>query len=148
MVWSPRVTVDAVITDDVGRHLLVEEAPEGAIVFNQPAGHLEQGESLLQAVCREVREETCREFTPLALLGVYQWVSPSGETYLRFGFHGRVGDLLDGCRRDPDIIRTHWLDPAVIANGEIRLRSPLVTQCIRDHQAGHHLPLETLHEMA
>jgi 8-oxo-dGTP pyrophosphatase MutT (NUDIX family) len=147
MVWSPRVTVAAVITDGAGRHLLVEEAPEGALVFNQPAGHLEPGESLLQAVCREVREETCREFTPLALLGVYQWVSPRGETYLRFGFHGRVGDVLDGCRPDPDIIRTHWVDPAEITNGGLPLRSPLVAQGIRDHLAGHHLPLEALHEM-
>ena len=148
MVWSPRVTVAAVITDDAGRHLLVEEAPEGAVVFNQPAGHGEPGESLLQAVCREVREETCREFTPLALLGIYQWVSPRGKTYLRFGFHGRVGEVLHGCQRDPDIIRTHWLATREITHGGLQLRSPMVAQCISDHQAGHHLPLEALHEMA
>jgi len=148
MVWSPRVTVAAVIVDDAGRHLLVEEAPDGHTVFNQPAGHLEQGEGLLDAVCREVREETCHDFQPRSLVGIYQWVSPRGDTYLRFCFHGTATQAPADCRRDPDIIQTHWLDPDDVAHGKAALRSPMVMQCIRDFQAGGQLPLETLHEMA
>ena len=111
MPWSPRVTVAAVITDAEGRHLLVEESPDGSPVLNQPAGHLELGENLLDAVRREVLEETCHEFTPQGLVGVYQWVAPSGDTYLRFCFHGGASDRLQDCELDPDITRAHWLDP-------------------------------------
>ena len=96
---------------------MVEEAPEGTPVFNQPAGHLEANETLADAVIREVREETCRLFVPKGLIGIYQWVSPKGATYVRFCFHGEVGEALEYCRLDPDIRATHWLDESQLKNG-------------------------------
>ena len=132
MSWSPHVTVAAVIERD-GRFLVVEEAPDGVPVLNQPAGHVEFGESLTEAVCREVREETAREFSPTDLVGVYQWTLPGTDrTYLRFCFRGTVGDPLPGASLDPDITATHWLDRAQIADGALPLRSPLVLRCIDD----------------
>jgi len=147
MSWNPHVTVAAVITDADGRYLLVEESPDGIPVFNQPAGHLEADENLIEAVCREVREETCREFTPEALIGIYQWVSPNGATYLRFCFSGRVGNPLPDCQLDSDIIATHWASPADLANATYPLRSPMVLQCIQDHAAGKEITLDMLHQV-
>jgi len=148
MRWSPRVTVAAVITNQHGHHLLVEEAPDGQLVFNQPAGHLENGESLLQAVVREVREETCRAFTPQALVGIYRWIAPNRDTYLRFCFAGSVGEPLADCRIDPDIRAVHWVEAGHIRSGEYAARSPLVLQCIDDHRNGRRYPLELLNEIA
>lgn len=148
MRWSPRVTVAAVITDTEGRHLLVEESPEGTPVFNQPAGHLEANETLLDAVCREVYEETCRTFEPQGLVGIYQWVAPSGDTYLRFCFHGVVEQRVEDCDLDPDISATHWLDQRQIENNEIALRSPMVKRCILDFVNGSSTHLDCLHDMA
>lgn len=148
MRWSPHVTVAAVIPNDAGRFLLVEESPDGTPVFNQPAGHLELGETLLEAVIREVREETCRAFTPKGLTGVYQWTSPKGQTYLRFCFHGSVGRTLHNCQLDPDITATHWLNLEQMQSGACEMRSPLVLQCLHDHAAGRHIPLDSLKSLA
>ena len=137
----------AVIMDPRGRHLLVEESPDGRNVYNQPAGHLEQGESLIEAVVREVREETCRAFTPRALLGVYRWqVSPDGDTYLRFCFLGEAGEELPGVRRDPDILGPRWATSADLEGG-LTPRSPLVRRCMRDAEAGRAFPLELLRDL-
>ncbi|RMG33044.1 MAG: NUDIX hydrolase [Gammaproteobacteria bacterium] len=145
--WCPRVTVAAVIQDDLGRYLLVEEAPRGTRVLNQPAGHLEPGESLQEAVIREVREETCMAFSPTGVVGVYQWqVAPDGPSYLRFCFSGTATPL-DDCRRDPDILALHWLSSDVLAGGQWRLRSPMVMQCIEDAERGDCYPLASLHAM-
>src|SRR5579863_3484598 len=92
MVWKPDVTVAALIERD-GRYLLVEERIRGRMVFNQPAGHLEDGESLVDAVVRETLEETAWRFTPRWLLGIYQWRSPQGRSTLRFAFTGAVSDF-------------------------------------------------------
>ncbi len=145
--WAPRVTVAAVIRDATGRHLLVEEAPRGTPVLNQPAGHLEPGESLVEAVIREVREETCRDFSPTGLVGVYQWqVAPEGSTYLRFCFTGPA-EAIEVCERDPDILDTHWLHPDELVPGRWTLRSPMVMQCIRDAESGLSYPLTLLHPL-
>ena len=145
--WSPRVTVAAVIRDAAGRHLLVEEAPQGTPVLNQPAGHLEPGESLIDAVVREVREETSRLFVPRALLGVYRWqVRPEGDTYLRFCFLGDAEETLD-TPRDPDILGTRWLSASELSGGRHALRSPLVMQCVRDAEDSQGHPLSLLHEL-
>ncbi|MGB5494692.1 MAG: NUDIX hydrolase, partial [Sedimenticolaceae bacterium] len=109
MRWAPAVTVAAVIREQ-DRYLMVEERPEGHAVINQPAGHLEFGERLLDAVQREVREETGRRFTPTGLVGVYQWTVPDTErSFLRFCFCGSVSAPLPGAVLDPDIQATHWL---------------------------------------
>ena len=138
------VTVAAVV-ERAGRFLLVEERVEGRTVFNQPAGHLEPGESLLQAIQREMREETALPFEPRALVGIYQYELPEKRrTYVRFCFTGKVGQALPGAELDAEIIATHWLTLQEIqALGE-RLRSPMVLRCIQDHQTGRHLPLDCL----
>lgn len=147
MVWKPHVTVAALAERD-GHYLLVEEEIDGRPVLNQPAGHLEPGETLYQAVVREALEETARDFHPLALVGVYRWTNPaSGQTFLRIGFAGEVSEPHPGRELDPDIATTLWLDPAALRNAPDRLRSPMVLRCIDDHQAGRRFPLELLQEL-
>ena len=146
--WSPSVTVAAII-EDAGRYLLVEEhTPEG-LRLNNPAGHLDPGESPLQGVVRETLEETARAFTPEALVGVYlsRFARPAtGEdvTYLRFAYCGRVGEPLPGRALDTGIVRTLWLTPAELRACADRHRSPLVLKCIDDHRAGRCYPLDLL----
>ncbi|MBK1690792.1 NUDIX hydrolase [Ectothiorhodospira mobilis] len=144
MTWTPRVTVAAVVERD-GRFLLVEEQADGRRVFNQPAGHLEEGESLLQATARETLEETGRVFTPQSLVGIYRWRHPqSGLTFLRVAVAGEVGERVPGSCLDPDILDTHWLSRETLAREPDGLRSPLVLRCIDDYRAGRRHPLELL----
>lgn len=144
MVWKPHVTVSAVAERD-GRFLLVEEKVHGKRVFNNPAGHLEPDESLPAAVCREVLEETGYHFEPEAITGVYLWRHPNKPaTFLRVNFVGRCNSRDSDCELDEGIIGPHWMTlPEIEALGD-RLRSPLVTRCIRDYQSGRHYPLELL----
>ena len=148
MQWSPHVTVAALIERE-GRFLLVEEIADGRRVLNQPAGHLEAGETLLAAVAREVREETCRHFTPAQLIGVYRWRrSADAETFVRFCFGGQVSEIDSALQQDPEILAQHWLSPAQIGTAGARPRSPLVLACIGDYRAGHAYPLDLLRELA
>jgi 8-oxo-dGTP pyrophosphatase MutT (NUDIX family) len=138
---EPEITV-AAITEADGRFLVVEEWINQRLVFNQPAGHVESGESLLTAVIREVREETAWRFEPESLIGVYRWRSPeSGVTTLRFAFCGAVDDHREGQPLDHGIIGTHWLSRAELQARERRLRSPLVMRCIDDYLNGKREPL-------
>ena len=140
MRWSPSVTVAAVIRRQ-DRYLMVEARPDGQPVINQPAGHLDFGESIIEAVCREVLEETGRVFEPGGLVGIYQWTVPeSNRTYLRFCFAGKVGEQSVGHAIDPDIVDTHWMRYAEIAQGDLPVRSPLVLRCIDDSRSGASLP--------
>ncbi|MDA8362639.1 MAG: NUDIX hydrolase [Gammaproteobacteria bacterium] len=148
MRWKPHVTVAAVIQRD-DRFLLVEEQIGGQAMLNQPAGHLEEGETLIEAVVREALEETGWHFAPRALLGVYRWPSRAdGRTFLRFAF---VGDLL---RHDADrpldtgIMRTVWMTPAEIARCADRHRSPQVQRCVDDFLVGARYPLDALREVS
>jgi 8-oxo-dGTP pyrophosphatase MutT (NUDIX family) len=147
MVWKPDVTVAAIIERD-SRFLLVEERIGGRLVFNQPAGHLEDGESLPHAVVREVLEETAWHFTPSALVGVYLWRSARAHTTVRFAFAGSVSNF-DGTRTlDPPVLATHWLTREQISCRREQLRTVLVTRCIDDYLAGRRLPLEAVaHEV-
>jgi ADP-ribose pyrophosphatase YjhB (NUDIX family) len=144
MARTPDITV-AAVTETDGRFLVVEERINRRLVFNQPAGHVEHGETLLAAVVREVREETAWGFEPQALLGVYLWRNPaSGRGYMRFAFTGKVMDHDAAQRLDRGIVRTHWLSREDLRYREPRLRSPLVMRCIEDYLGGTRLPLEPI----
>ena len=149
MVWKPRVTVAAIIEQE-GKFLLVEEdtGVEPHTVFNQPAGHLDDNESLIEAVIRETLEETGYAFTPTSLSGVYRWIEPnSGETYLRFCFTGNANQYNPDLPLDTGIVAPRWLSIEEIDELAPRLRSPLVKRCIEDYQAGQRYPLSLLHDM-
>jgi 8-oxo-dGTP pyrophosphatase MutT (NUDIX family) len=143
MVWKPDVTVAAIIELD-GRYLLVEERIRGRLVLNQPAGHLEDGESLLDAVVRETLEETAWRFSPESLIGIYLWRSIRGHTTLRFAFAGSVSDFDAQRKLDPPVQTTHWLTRDEILHRSATLRTVLVTRCIDDYVAGKRLPLEAV----
>ena len=146
--WKPSVTVAAIIERD-GRYLLVEEhTPEG-LKLNNPAGHLDPGESPQQGVVREALEETARAFTPDRLVGIYlsRFRRPAaGEdvTYLRLAFGGSVGEPDPARALDEGIVRTLWMTPDEIRASRDRHRSPLLLRCIEDHLAGRSYPLEAI----
>lgn len=143
--WKPNVTVAAVVERD-GAFLLVEEQTAEGIRYNQPAGHLESGESLLEAVARETLEETAWQFTPSALIGVYQYRQPdSGVTYLRFAFTGTLSGHQPGRKLDEGILRALWLPVADIRASRARHRNPLLLQCVEDYLAGQRHTLSLLH---
>jgi len=136
MQTFPDVTV-AAVAEVGGRFLLVEERVNGRLLFNQPAGHVERGETLLAAVVREAREETAWHFEPQLLLGVYLWHnSASDRTVLRFAFTGAVRDHDASRRLDDGIVATHWWTAVELDRHRSRLRSPLVQRCVRDYLAG------------
>lgn len=144
MARTPDITV-AAVTENEGRFLVVEERINRRLVFNQPAGHVEHGETLLDAVVREVREETAWGFQPEALLGVYIWRNPSsGRGYMRFAFTGSVCDHDARQPLDRGIVSTHWLSKADLLQREPQLRSPLVLRCIEDYLGGTRHPLEVV----
>jgi len=141
---SPDVTV-AAVAEDTGRFLLVEERINRRLVFNQPAGHVEHGETLLEAVVRETREETAWRFEPRSLIGVYLWRNPaSGRRILRFAFAGAVCEHDPAQRLDRGIVRTHWLSRGELEERQARLRSPLVLRCVNDYLTGEQRALESV----
>jgi 8-oxo-dGTP pyrophosphatase MutT (NUDIX family) len=142
--WRPSVTVAAVI-ERGGKHLLVEEVFDGRRVLNQPAGHLDPGESLIAACAREVMEETGHEFKPQYLVGIYRWhYAPRDITYLRFCFSGDIVSHDEKRQLDKEIVALHWLTPAQITDRRAEHRSELVQQCLQDYLAGRRYPLEIL----
>ncbi|HSH29605.1 MAG TPA: NUDIX hydrolase [Thiohalobacter sp.] len=147
MTWKPHVTVAAVI-EHSGHFLCVEETIEGRSRLNQPAGHLEPGESLTDAVIREVGEETRRGFTPVALVGVYLWrAGPQRPTFLRVTFTGNAGDANPALPTDTEIDANLWLSADDIRARRREWRSPLVMRCIDDYLAGQRYPLSLLHSL-
>ncbi len=147
MIWTPHVTVAAVVARD-GRFLMVEERIDDRLRLNQPAGHLEEGESLLQAVVRETREETGHTFVPEGLVGVYRWFNvPSGVTYLRFCFAGSCGERDESSPLDEGIVGPVWLSWDELQHQKSRLRSPLVLACIDDFRHGRRFPLDLITDL-
>lgn len=154
--WKPSVTVAAVICRGDGpqrQYLLVEERTPEGLKLNNPAGHLDPGESPQDAVVREALEETACAFTPEALLGVYlsRFVRPATATtpeqdvtYLRIAYAGTVGAPEPGRALDVPIVRTLWLTPDEIRAEAHRHRSPLVMRCIDDHLAGRRFALDAV----
>jgi ADP-ribose pyrophosphatase YjhB (NUDIX family) len=143
-IWKPHTTVAALCERD-GKFLLVRENADGRIVYNQPAGHLDPGETLLEAVVRETLEETRYQFTPQALQGVYRFKpdESSAKTYLRFLFRGVVGELVAG-DLDQDIIAAEWLTYAQVLSCREQHRSPMVLQCIEDFRQRPGYPLDVI----
>ena len=142
--WKPAVTVAAVI-ESGGRFLFVEEQTSDGLRLNQPAGHLEPGESLSEAVIREVYEETARHFVPQALVAIYQWEKPGTErAFVRFTFCGSVSDPEPGVELDEGIVRTLWLDEATLRACADRHRSPLVLRSVEDWRSGQRFALDLL----
>lgn len=144
MIWKPNVTVAAVVYRD-GRFLLVEEETETGLAFNQPAGHLEQGEALIDAVVREAREETAYDFKPTHLVGIYNWPHPTKDlTYLRFAFAGELRGHDSARKLDDGIVGARWLTLDEVRATQERHRSPLILRCCEDYLAGRRYPLDLL----
>jgi phosphatase NudJ len=142
--WKPSVTVAGVIERN-GRYLLVEEHTSEGLRLNNPAGHLEPGESPEQGVVREVMEETAHPFEPTALVGIYlsrQHTASGDATYLRFAYTGGIGEPVPGQALDRGIVRTLWATLDELRAQPERLRSELVLRCIEDHAAGRRHAIE------
>ncbi|GAB3501673.1 NUDIX hydrolase [Curvibacter fontanus] len=150
--WKPSVTVAAIIERE-GRFLLVEEETAEGLKLNNPAGHLDPGESPADGCAREALEETTHRFTPTHLLGVYlsRFQRPRTDgpvediTYLRFAYTGELGDVVPGRTLDTGILRTVWMSPEEIRASVARHRSPLLLRCIEDHLRGRRYPLELVY---
>ncbi|MDC0662032.1 NUDIX hydrolase [Marinobacter sp. SS21] len=144
MTWTPHATVAVVVQDDQQRYLLVEERSQGRIVLNQPAGHIEEDEAILDAAIRESLEETGWQVEVQHFLGLYTYKAPAnGVTYYRLCFSARaVKKLTD--HLDTDIIATHWLSLEELRARQEQLRSPLVLRCIEDFRNGRRYPLDVI----
>jgi ADP-ribose pyrophosphatase YjhB (NUDIX family) len=144
MIWKPNVTVAAVIEQE-GKFLLVEEQTPQGLLFNQPAGHLEANESLVNATIRETLEESAYQFQPQHLVGIYRWhAATSDTTYLRFAFTGSILAHYPERTLDEGIVRAVWMSPDEIRESQARHRSPLILHCVEDYLAGRRYPLGLL----
>lgn len=147
--WKPHLTVAAVIEQD-GRYLLIEEHTRDGLRLNNPAGHLDPGESPEQACQREALEETTHHFEPQALVGMYlsrtrrEWAGQD-ITYVRLAFCGRLGPVVPGAQLDQGIERTLWMSLEEVRASVARHRSPMVLRCIEDHARGQRYPLSLIH---
>lgn len=144
MIWKPHATVAAIIERD-NRFLLVEELINGERVFNQPAGHLDPDESLIDAAIRETREESAWLFVPEAVTGIYLWKHPEhGETFLRVAICGECKNHDAQQELDEGILNTVWKSRDELAAETDKLRTPMVLTCIDDYLAGKRYPLDML----
>lgn len=144
MTWTPHATVAVIVEDQAGRFLMVEEFSGGKVVFNQPAGHIEEDEAILDAVRREALEETGWEIDPIHFLGIYTYKAPTnGVTYYRFCYVAQAGAKVSD-HLDDGIIAAHWLTLDEIRGLGEKLRSPLVLQCIEDYRNGRQYPLDVV----
>jgi 8-oxo-dGTP pyrophosphatase MutT (NUDIX family) len=147
--WRPNVTVAAIIERD-GRFLMIEEETSNGLRLNNPAGHLDPGESPAEGCAREALEETTWRFKPTALVGIYMarfLKKADGEdvTYLRFAFCGELGAREAGRQLDTGIVRTLWMTPAELRASSAQHRSPIVLRCMEDYLAGVRAPLSMIH---
>ena len=143
MSWTPHTTV-ATVVEDNGRFLLVEEIDSGQAVFNQPAGHLDEGETLFEAAVRETLEETAWHVTLTDYLGAYVYKAPNEVTYVRHSFVASARHHDDSLPLDKGIIAAHWLLPDEIFADGFAARSPLVARCVKDYLSGRRLPLDAV----
>lgn len=148
MVWKPHVTVAAVIERN-DKFLMVEEIADQQVVYNQPAGHLEDGESFIEAIIREMQEETAWQFLPDAITGIYRWRKPDeAKTFVRVCFTGTLGEHTPTQKLDEGIIAALWLSrDELMSLPDERIRSPMVKKCIDDYLSGHRYSMELIHEI-
>lgn len=147
MVWTPHVTVAAIVERE-GRFLMVEEDTDDGVMINQPAGHLEKGESLIDAVVRETQEESAWLFQPAGLVGIYRWPHPTKDiTFIRFAFAGDVSQHDPAQKLDDGIIRSLWMTLDELRGCEDRHRSPQVMLCVTDFLNGKLASLDILNEL-
>lgn len=146
-MWKPNATVAALVERE-GRFLLVEERINGELKLNQPAGHVDQGESILHACIREGLEETGHHIRPTALVGIYYWTPPERPelTYLRFAFAVEVLGVEEGYQLDKGIERPVWLTYDEIVARREQHRSPLLLACIDDYLTGRRYPLDLIRD--
>jgi 8-oxo-dGTP pyrophosphatase MutT (NUDIX family) len=151
--WNPSVTVAAIVEKN-GLYLLIEEHTQEGLRLNNPAGHLDPGESLIEACARECLEETAHPFQPKQLVGIYQSRfhraakdgHPAEEiTYVRFAFTGDVSERIAKQALDDGIVRVLWLSLEEVRASAERHRSPLVLQCIEDHAKGQRFPMDLIY---
>lgn len=144
MTWKPHTTVAAIIERD-NKFLMVKESIHGEQVFNQPAGHLDPDESLINAVIRETQEESAWQFIPQAITGIYLWKHPgNGESFLRVAFCGTCQNHDPEQRLDDGILHAVWKSREELIQQQDKLRSPMVINCIDDYLAGKRYPLDML----
>lgn len=144
--WKPNVTVATLVEKD-NKFLLVRECPAEDIVYNQPAGHLDEGESIIAAAIRETLEETAWEVEITGFLGIYRSIAPNGITYLRHGFIAKPIIFHEGRPLDEPIIDTCWMSYDEVVKNEEQMRSHLVKQLIDDYYTGLIYPLTLFHEI-
>jgi len=147
MIWTPHLTVAAVIEQD-GKFLMVEERDGDRTVYNQPAGHVENEETIYDAVIREVKEETAWDFLPQHIVGIYKWRKPDKDiTFVRVCFAGEVSQHDPDQALDDGILAATWLShKELTAMDTQRMRSPLVQQCINDYNGNKKYPLDMITE--
>lgn len=144
MQWKPHATVAAIVEQD-GKFLLVEEITDRGNRFNQPAGHLEDNETIIDAVIRETLEESAYTLMPESLLGIYHWKHEHNDTtYLRFAFIGSVSNHQPSLALDDGIIRAVWMSIEEILEKKHLMRSPQVITCIEDYLSGKRYPLDII----
>ena len=144
--WQPHVVVASIVERE-GRYLIVEEMIAGERRLNQPAGHWERGETLLEAVRRETLEESAWDIEPRSFLGIYIW-QPASLPYpfVRFAFVADAVQHHPDRKLDDGILRALWLTPEELRARGSELRSPSVLQCIDDHRAGRTYPLSMIQQ--
>lgn len=145
-LWQPDTTVATVVVDQ-GKLLMIEEHAEDRLVLNQPAGHLEPDESLLQAALRETLEESAWTVRLRHFIGAYQWKAPTGRQYLRFAFAAEPISHDPARALDEGIVRALWMTPEQLRQAHSRHRSPLVWQVVADYLAGRRYPLSALSQL-
>lgn len=143
MAFAPHITVASIVRLD-DRFLFVREHTSRGIAINQPAGHLEAGETLEQAAVREAMEETGWQIEPIAVSGIYLYLAPNGVTYQRICFIAKALQQLPNAKLDAEIIEPLWLTQDELQARQQEWRSPLVMQCLQDYLAGSHYPLSML----
>ena len=144
MIWTPHATVAVITEDNAGRFLMVEEISHGRRVFNQPAGHVEEDEAILDAVRRETLEETGWLVEPQYFLGVYTYKAPgNGITYYRFCYAAQPLRQVSS-QLDDGIVAAHWMSFDDICHLGERLRSPIVLRCLEDYRSGRQYPLDVV----